>query len=147
MNPTAPRNHSLDALRALAVAMVFAAHAIPLTAESPIWIERVATFGQRGVDLFFVLSGYLIGSIVLREFYGNGRISIFQFWRNRWYRTMPAYYVTLALYLLKELDSQALLSDGEPTLLPDTAPDPPAESIPPATGAATATSSPPQYSW
>ena len=103
MNPTAPRNHSLDALRALAVAMVFAAHAIPLTAESPIWIERVATFGQRGVDLFFVLSGYLIGSIVLREFYGNGRISIFQFWRNRWYRTMPAYYVTLALYLLKEL--------------------------------------------
>ena len=66
------------------------------------WFAAV-TFGQRGVDLFFVLSGYLIGTIALREFYDTGRIQLGRFWRRRWLRTLPAYYVVLGLYGIKQL--------------------------------------------
>lgn len=98
---TASRNASFDALRALAIFVVFACHALPAPESSGLWFAAV-NFGQRGVDLFFVLSGYLIGTIALREFFDTGRIQLGRFWSRRWLRTLPAYYAVLALYGLKQ---------------------------------------------
>jgi peptidoglycan/LPS O-acetylase OafA/YrhL len=73
------RNDSLDGLRLLAVAGVFAFHL------------RVpgARAGFLGVDLFFVLSGYLITSILLRQVEG-GRVRLGEFWTRRARRLIPA---------------------------------------------------------
>lgn len=96
------RNSSLDALRAAAVIMVVVHHAQMVMPLPQSW-SNVLRMGERGVDLFFVLSGYLVGGIALREFKARGGIDLLRFWRQRWFRTLPAYYVTLALYAAKEL--------------------------------------------
>lgn len=63
-------------------------------------------FGVMGVELFFVLSGFLIGSILIREFITNDTLhksTILHFWKMRWLRTLPAYYtVLLIVYVLNK---------------------------------------------
>jgi len=52
--------------------------------------------GQLGVELFFVLSGFLIGNILVRAFMDSDKFSIAdmrQFWIRRWFRTLPAYWL------------------------------------------------------
>jgi peptidoglycan/LPS O-acetylase OafA/YrhL len=81
------RNFGLDLARALAITMVFLSHGITLLA--PLGV---------GVDLFFLLSGFLIGRIYLR---GNAEPHAFRlwgFWQARWFRTLPPYLAALALY-------------------------------------------------
>lgn len=57
-----------------------------------------------GVDMFFVLSGFLIGGILLREISSKDKFGIkelAQFWKRRWFRTLPNYYlILLANYLI-----------------------------------------------
>jgi peptidoglycan/LPS O-acetylase OafA/YrhL len=53
-----------------------------------------------GMDLFFVLSGFLIGSILLRSVETSGFINVRRFWLRRAFRTFPAYYVVLTLLAL-----------------------------------------------
>ena len=93
MSGSPRRNASLDTLRAIAVLAVFVHHLRP----------GYADIGDRGVDLFFVLSGYLIGGILFATYREQGTIAPFSFWRDRWLRTLPAYYATLALYVGMEL--------------------------------------------
>ena len=50
-----------------------------------------------GMDLFFLLSGFLIGSILLRSVETSGFINVRRFWLRRAFRTFPAYYVVLIL--------------------------------------------------
>jgi peptidoglycan/LPS O-acetylase OafA/YrhL len=77
---------SLDGLRALAILAVMAVHAgVP-----------GASVGWLGVDLFFVLSGFLITSLLAGEFARSGRISLARFWGRRFLRLMPAYWVYAA---------------------------------------------------
>jgi len=62
-----------------------------------------ASGGYLGVDLFFVLSGFLITSLLLEEWKGSGRISLVAFWGRRAKRLLPALFlvvVALALYLI-----------------------------------------------
>ncbi len=74
---------SLDGLRALAILAVMALHSgVP-----------GASVGWLGVDLFFVLSGFLITSLLAGEFARNGGISLAKFWGRRFLRLMPAYCV------------------------------------------------------
>jgi peptidoglycan/LPS O-acetylase OafA/YrhL len=58
--------------------------------------------GFDGVDLFFVLSGFLIGGILIKIFDSDDwdLDAIFHFWSRRWLRTIPAYFFVLLINLL-----------------------------------------------
>jgi peptidoglycan/LPS O-acetylase OafA/YrhL len=85
----------LDGLRALAVLFTLAAHFLPT--DQPGW--DVLPWGQWGVRLFFVLSGFLITSILLRlrpaESGGETWFPIRQFYVRRFLRIFPVFYATL----------------------------------------------------
>ncbi len=85
----------LDGLRALAVIGVFLYHAWPHSDGGP-WVPG----GFLGVDLFFVLSGYLITSILLIEWEHHRRINLLRFWRRRARRLFPAVIVVVLAALL-----------------------------------------------
>lgn len=57
----------------------------------------VASAGQYGVDLFFVLSGWLIGGLYWKEYGIFPNVDILRFWLRRWLRTIPPYFVALFL--------------------------------------------------
>lgn len=97
----------LDGIRCFAVIAVIWHHARPL--HGPPLYER----GHFGVDLFFILSGFLISTLLIRERGKIGRISLRHFWARRALRLIPAYYLLLlimgASYLiLKPGDEDAL---------------------------------------
>jgi peptidoglycan/LPS O-acetylase OafA/YrhL len=85
----------LDALRALAIMLVIVAH-YPKP-EGGLAI-RVLNFGWIGVDLFFVLSGYLIAGQLFAAVAGGREVSLSAFYIRRFLRTLPNYYVVLAVY-------------------------------------------------
>jgi hypothetical protein len=66
-------NPALDGVRAIAIGLVFATH----------FYEKAVPGGWIGVDVFFVLSGYLITSILLNELRQSGRISLSNFYMRR----------------------------------------------------------------
>lgn len=86
-----PRRPGLDLLRAIAIVWVLLFHARLLGLGEG--IDLVSRFGWMGVDLFFALSGYLIGRQWLE------RPDWPAFVRRRAYRILPAYAVVLAIYL------------------------------------------------
>lgn len=91
IRPLKQRNFGLDIIRATAIILVLIAHKCKLDIE----------LGIAGVQIFFVLSGYLIGQIALRDFYsGTSLWSVIIFWKNRWYRTLPLYYFVVTVMLL-----------------------------------------------
>lgn len=93
-----PSRHApgLDTLRALAILLVFSFH-YPHDG-APEWFESVAHFGWIGVDLFFVLSGFLIGRQLLAPLAQGGRPRLGAFCMRRLMRVLPAYWVVLAVY-------------------------------------------------
>lgn len=93
------RSAGLDAIRTLAIALVIVHHLRHLPG-APEWLRWFGLRAYVGVDLFFVLSGWLIGGQLWRELQQTGRVQLFRFWRRRWLRTIPAYFATLALLLL-----------------------------------------------
>jgi peptidoglycan/LPS O-acetylase OafA/YrhL len=86
---------ALDHLRALAIILVFLFH-YRLFAH-PDWIDTIGSFGWTGVDLFFVLSGYLISSQVFARLQ-QGTFSVRDFFIKRVFRILPAYLAVLFLY-------------------------------------------------
>ncbi|HEX2608442.1 MAG TPA: acyltransferase [Flavisolibacter sp.] len=88
----------LDHLRALAITMVFLFHYQMF--GHPEWIETVGKFGWTGVDLFFVLSGFLISSQLFRQMDRNGNLDLRNYFIKRTFRILPAFLVVLTLYML-----------------------------------------------
>ncbi len=80
----------IDALRALAVLAVFFYHA------DVSWMPG----GFLGVDVFFVISGYLITSLLLREFRDQGGVRLGRFWLRRAQRLLPAVGVLIAVTMI-----------------------------------------------
>ncbi len=85
---------SLDGLRALAIAGVLWQHCTPVAASS----NPFTNAGASGVSLFFVLSGFLITTLLLREWRSKGSIDLSAFYWRRTLRILPLYYATLAVY-------------------------------------------------
>jgi peptidoglycan/LPS O-acetylase OafA/YrhL len=82
----------VDGLRALAILWVLGFHSL-----GPIAGCLARGGGWFGVDVFFVISGFLITGILLREQKGTGSISLKNFYIRRGLRLLPAYYVLLAV--------------------------------------------------
>lgn len=94
-NSNSERLHGLDHLRALAIILVIIFH---YGRGVPAWLEPVRNIGWTGVDLFFVLSGYLIGNQLLKEFKLRNSISFKRFYLKRFFRIIPAFIAVLILY-------------------------------------------------
>jgi peptidoglycan/LPS O-acetylase OafA/YrhL len=89
----------LDTLRALAIVLVLLTPYNGFVARG--WIFGfIGDVGWAGVDLFFVLSGYLIGNQLLTPAARGEALSLKSFFARRLLRTLPNYYAVLAVYLL-----------------------------------------------
>ena len=86
---------NLDILRVLAVAMVVLYH-VPVThvATWPAWLWPLNK-GWMGCDLFFVLSGWLVGSGLWSSIARTGTVDVATFWKRRWLRILPPYFAAL----------------------------------------------------
>jgi peptidoglycan/LPS O-acetylase OafA/YrhL len=93
----------LDGLRGIAILLVFMVHLY----------APVFSGGSSGVDLFFVLSGFLITKLALEERDRRGALSLSDFYLRRVFRILPALFVLVAAMLLA---SYTLLSDVGETL-------------------------------
>jgi len=102
LKPSTTRAHGLDTLRSLAILSVIIFHVNGYHADGtlPELLVPAARLGWMGVDLFFVLSGYLIASQLLRPYLAGEQPGLWEFYRNRLYRVLPAYLAVLALYFL-----------------------------------------------
>lgn len=90
--------YGLDHLRAFAIIYVLLFHyQLPFFGH-PLWLERVAQFGWTGVDLFFVLSGFLISSQLFADIRNERVISFRIFFIKRCFRILPAYWFVLLIY-------------------------------------------------
>jgi len=76
---------ALDGLRGIAVLMVMLDHA-----GSYVWQSELLSGGGLGVDIFFVLSGFLITAILLEEWSATNRVSLKRFYLRRALRLIPA---------------------------------------------------------
>jgi peptidoglycan/LPS O-acetylase OafA/YrhL len=88
---------SLDGLRAISIAMVLLSHAaftIPFLEKHPLLVYTIFN-GNRGVSVFFVISGFLITSLLLKEDERTGRISLKNFYIRRIFRILPPFWVFL----------------------------------------------------
>lgn len=94
----APRLPGLDLIRAVAITWVMIYHGslFGLTSQNH-WLVR---FGWMGVNLFFVLSGFLIAGQLLRPWARGQSPSYSRFFARRLLRTLPAYLMVVALYFL-----------------------------------------------
>jgi peptidoglycan/LPS O-acetylase OafA/YrhL len=81
---------AIDGLRAIAVAAVFVYHA------DIAWLPG----GFLGVDVFFVISGYLITSLLLAELEKTATVAVLRFWAARARRLLPALFLLLAVVLI-----------------------------------------------
>jgi peptidoglycan/LPS O-acetylase OafA/YrhL len=92
------RSPQLDLLRTTAIALVFTTHFRIFAGHD--WFGTIGPFGWAGVDLFFVLSGFLIASQLFRAPLVGKRISLGEFYFRRGLRIWPNYTVVLAVYFL-----------------------------------------------
>jgi peptidoglycan/LPS O-acetylase OafA/YrhL len=112
------RMFGLDVLRAVAILGVLISHSryvIPARLEN---IMIVIRGGTLGVELFFVLSGFLIGTILLSLLPQlNSFLTLQHFWKRRWLRTLPNYYLFLLINLILYLIETGKLPNLFPYLL------------------------------
>lgn len=97
------RMHGLDIARAVAISLVVFAHSLWISDFFPpvvSWLMQLS--GTIGVEIFFVISGFLIGKIVLRmlEKEDFSFSVIMDFLKRRWFRTLPNYYLILFVNVL-----------------------------------------------
>jgi peptidoglycan/LPS O-acetylase OafA/YrhL len=111
----------LDILRGVAVLLVLGFHA-PLPPETAHLLRPLASvwqrFGWSGVDLFFVLSGFLVGGLLFKELRTRSRLDVRRFLIRRGFKIWPAYYVFVAFLLVRELAKGSTLGAAFRDLIP-----------------------------
>ena len=97
---TPHRIPSLDGLRAVSIALVLILHFGGGVTNPSAWLTAALPFvgnGDLGVNIFFVISGFLITGLLIREEERNGRIAIGHFYVRRAFRIWPAYYLLIGV--------------------------------------------------
>ena len=101
--PGKPRRVQLDFVRGVAILMVMFGHFHePQTGVKILddFSYLVGLVGNQGVDLFFVLSGYLVGGLLLKEYRDTGKIQPGRFLLRRIFKIWPPYYFLICFHLL-----------------------------------------------
>lgn len=108
---------TIDFIRFLAFFLVFFTHFISkggnaITVDTGQWwnnelIQRVADFGGQGVTLFFSLTGFLLGRLLIREFKEHGTVSVKAFYLRRILRIWPLYFAFIAMCAVLNLFSNS----------------------------------------
>src|SRR5947209_3439497 len=88
---------SLDGLRAISITLVMLSH---LLKWKHISVAVLGAYGSLGVFIFFVLSGYLITNLLLREYQRTSTISLRDFYLRRAFRIFPAAFVFLVVVIV-----------------------------------------------
>jgi peptidoglycan/LPS O-acetylase OafA/YrhL len=129
-SPLAPglpaRIPSLDGLRALSIALVIVGHCAA-TSGAPGWLDRpmFTSLGNVGVRIFFLISGFLITTLLLRDVDKYGRIRIGLFYERRALRILPAALSYIAVIWILYLDGMLDLTfhntsrQNVPSAIPD----------------------------
>jgi peptidoglycan/LPS O-acetylase OafA/YrhL len=98
INDKARNIPSLDGMRAISILLVIAGHSI---SHVPRWLKISAPtyilFAHTGVSVFFVISGFLITSLLLKELRATGTIGLKRFYLRRAFRIFPAFYLYLGV--------------------------------------------------
>ena len=94
------REIELDFIRGLAILMVLDFHAPVHWMSYPLHLLGFPNFGWAGVNVFFVLSGFLVGGLLVKEWRVKQRIDSKRFLIRRGFKIWPQYYVFLGLMLL-----------------------------------------------
>ncbi len=100
------RIFGLDLVRAAAILFVVFSHIYYLIGSNDAFLISLSgLFGYLGVEMFFVLSGFLIGGILLKLVVKNDLTftSLLVFLKRRWFRTLPNYYLVLFINVLLSL--------------------------------------------
>lgn len=94
----------LDVLRALAILLVLCAHMLPKGSGYPAPLSTLVDIsrhlGWAGVDLFFVLSGFLVSGLLFREHQRFGRVHLGRFLVRRGFKIYPALYTVVLAYFV-----------------------------------------------
>lgn len=105
------RVFGLDLLRCGAILLVLSVHFVESITPNEVTKFYFTYLHVDGVGLFFVLSGFLIGTILIKDFlkYGISFSTLLNFWKRRWFRTLPNYYLVLLSvlgfnYFYKKID-------------------------------------------
>jgi peptidoglycan/LPS O-acetylase OafA/YrhL len=105
---------ALDALRSAAILLVVCGHYIGADGgapESPLGQFVIFQYGWVGVDLFFILSGLLIGRQLWRELFSTGTVQVGRFLLRRGYRIWPLYFFFLIVPAVVTLGRHARWPD------------------------------------
>jgi len=92
----ASRNLGLDLLRLLAILLVLSHHLRPsISGKGGLFVATLIKGGWVGVDLFFVLSGYLVAGLLFKEYAKEGRVSLRNFLIRRGFKIYPAFWILI----------------------------------------------------
>ncbi len=100
--PGTPRREiELDFIRGIAILSVlvfhYRTHDLLITSDR---LNRVEGFGWIGVDIFFVLSGFLVGGLLMKEWVRSSQVDSWRFLKRRAFKIWPAYYAFLLVVLI-----------------------------------------------
>jgi len=125
--PRTRRVPSLDALRGIAILLVLFHHPYnPYASGAGVALPiagLVHRFGWTGVDLFFVLSGFLVGGLLLHELYHHGAVDVGRFVVRRAFKIWPSYFLLVAVVFVSRstveppYDVAKAFADVAPNLL------------------------------
>lgn len=107
ISSSASRLVQLDMLRAVAIWLVLGRHLQPPSPDVPYELSAAITTwirgGWIGVDLFFVLSGFLVSGLLFREYQRRGTASVGRFLLRRGWKIYPAFWVLLLVTLAMKM--------------------------------------------
>jgi peptidoglycan/LPS O-acetylase OafA/YrhL len=99
--PAPKREIELDFIRGIAILLVLNYHFAIFSRLLPLApILRIERFGWAGVDIFFVLSGFLVGGLMLKEWKETGQVDSLRFLKRRAFKIWPGYYLFLLVALI-----------------------------------------------